>query len=299
MKRTTVNNVFSALDSQGAGAITAAQIASAIEQAGIAENDPRLTALQEALRTVAPDEAIDLDRFSALTAPSFALVERAVKGDFVIPDFEGLAAEVAGIFSQLEALGDGEIADYIPQLAKVDPDQFGIAICTVDGQRFAIGDADVGFCAQSTCKPVLYGAALEENGEEQVHRHVGREPSGRSFNELALNPSNLPHNPMINAGAIMCASLLQPQQPMADRFDHLVQVIGDLCAGQKPGFNNSVYHSERATADRNFALAHYMREVGAFADGVNLAETLDLYFADVLHGNELHDHGHDGRNTGQ
>src|SRR5262249_14787222 len=108
-------------------------------------------------------------------------------------------------------------------LRRVDAEQLAIAVCTVDGQRFAVGDAGTAFCLQSVGKTVNYCLALEEHGVDAVHRHVGREPSGQSFNELALNPSGLPHNPMVNAGGIMTTSLIRPDLDIADRFDHARQ----------------------------------------------------------------------------
>jgi len=111
-----------------------------------------------------------------------------------------------------------------------------------------------------------------------VHRHVGREPSGRSFNELALNPQGLPHNPMVNAGAIMTTSLIRPEENIADRFDHVAATWARLAGGRRPGFNNAVYLSERQTADRNFALGYSMRESGAFRPGTDLVTTLEFYF---------------------
>lgn len=189
MRSATVKDVFNALDTNGAGTITAQQIAAGLQQAGIPGNDPRIGSLQCSLQAADANEEIGLHQFAAMTAPCFTLVERAVKQEFVIPAFASFSTQVAEVFEQVSKLQAGQIADYIPQLAKVAPDQFGMAICTVDGPRFSIGDADVNFCLQSTCKPVLYCAALKQDGEDQVHQHVGREPSGRSFNDLALNPA--------------------------------------------------------------------------------------------------------------
>ena len=86
-----------------------------------------------------------------------------------------------------------------------------------------------------------YCLALDEHGTEAVHKHVGREPSGLSFNELALNPKGLPHNPMVSAGAIMTTSLIRPDLDIADRFDHVAATWARLAGGRRPGFNNAVY----------------------------------------------------------
>ena len=138
--------------------------------------------------------------------------------------------------------------------------------------------AYVDFCVQSCCKPINYCLALEEHGEEKVHAHIGREPSGVGFNELKLNAEGKPHNPMINAGAIMCCSLVRPQLDIADRFDFVMDRWRALAGGTKAGFSNPTYLSERATADRNFALGYHMQERKAFPKGTNLVETLEFYF---------------------
>ena len=78
-----------------------------------------------------------------------------------------------------------------------------VSICTVDGQRFSIGDVNTPFTMQSCSKPFLYGICLNELGSDLVHRYVSHEPSGRSFNEICLDSNNKPHNPMLNSGAIM------------------------------------------------------------------------------------------------
>ena len=100
----------------------------------------------------------------------------------------------------------GNVADYIPQLATVNPDLFALSFCDIHGNRFNLGDSTTSFSLQSTSKPLSYCLARElemQNGGTPVHEHVGYEPSGRAFNEFVLNRENLPHNPLINAGAIM------------------------------------------------------------------------------------------------
>ena len=83
---------------------------------------------------------------------------------------------------------------------------------------------------------------------------------------------------MINAGAIMCASLIKPNASLSERFDFIMRAWSSLSGGERPGFDNSVYLSEKDTADRNFALAYFMRQSRAFPDDTDLMKTLDFYF---------------------
>ena len=110
----------------------------------------------------------------------------------MIPNFETFESEIRDIFEETKRFEDGKVADYIPQLGRVSPERYGVALCTIDGQRLALGDSDERFCVQSTCKPINYCLALDEQATEKVHSHVGREPSGRGFNELALNHDGRP-----------------------------------------------------------------------------------------------------------
>lgn len=195
-----------------------------------------------------------------------------------IQDFDPFCAELTAIFERIQPLSEGRVATYIPQLARANPDTFAMALCTVEGKRFALGDSQVPFSLQSTSKPTNYCLVHEALGEEVVHRHVGREPSGRVFNEISLNAKGLPHNPLINAGAIMCCSLIRPDLGSADRFDHVSHTWERLTGGTRPAFNNAIYLSERQSADRNFALAYLMREHKVFPPDTDLMETLELYF---------------------
>ena len=260
--------------------ISLMELMNRIGATGIGADDPRI---REIVADPSDADGIDggrltMKQFSAVCEASGGLIARALRGDLVVPDFARLQGELAEMYASVQANRSGAVADYIPQLKRVDPEKFAIAVCTVDGQRISIGDTNDLFCVQSMCKPINYSLALEEHGIEAVHCHVGREPSGRGFNELSLTDDGLPHNPMINSGAIMTCSLLRARDELADRFDHVAETWRRLSGSNRVGFNNSVYLSERTTADRNYALGYFMREHGAFPQGTDLVETLEFYF---------------------
>lgn len=186
------------------------------------------------------------------------------------------------IYNKVKSNNHGKVADYIPELGKVNPNNFGISVCTVDGKMFNIGDFNTDFCLQSTSKPFSYCIARELLGSKKVHNYVGYEPSGLAFNAFTLNKQGLPHNPLINAGAIMIASLIGKDKEPADRFNMVKDYINKISGGvDKIGFDNSVFLSEKQHADRNMSLAYYMRENGAFGEEITpgmIQENLDLYF---------------------
>lgn len=276
-----LENIFSAMAKDGqkdSEYVTKKDIIALLIDNGIRRKDSRVIDLITKLEDHSSTQEIYFEEFAELAANHSAILERCAKGLMIIPDFKEFSDTIKQIYDEVHGNQDGNVATYIPQLGRVDPEQFAISICTIDGQRLNIGDVDEKFCVQSTCKPINYCMALELYGERYVHNHVGREPSGRVFNEISLNRRNLPHNPMINAGAIMCSSLIHPEKSLSDRFDDVMSIWSDLSGGVRPGYNNSVYHSEKETADRNFALAHFMKEVGAFPEKTNIYETLDFYF---------------------
>ena len=197
-------------------------------------------------------------------------------------DIKELENFIQEIYSELKNDSRGKVADYIPELSKVNPDLFSISVCTNDGEIFNVGDHEVDFCLQSTSKIYSYCIAREKLGQKRVHSHVGYEPSGRAFNAFVLNKQGLPHNPLINAGAIMVASLLEPDKEPSERFNLVKNSLEEI-AGHigKIGFDNSVFLSEKQHADRNTSLAYYMRENGAFKKAISpneISENLDLYF---------------------
>jgi glutaminase len=271
--------LFDSFNPDKEGRVSHWDVLTRLRRSGLQPDDPRIA---EALAGLSAADGgsrrISFQQFRGLARHNSSLIRRAVEGNLAVPAFAALTADVTRMYEELLPVRSGAVADYIPQLARVDPEQLAIAVCTVDGQRFAVGDASTVFCLQSVSKTISYCLALDEHGTEAVHRHVGREPSGRSFNELALNPKGLPHNPMVNAGAIMTCSLIRPEDDIADRFDHVAATWRRLAGGRRPGFNNAVYLSERQTADRNFALGYSMREAGAFRPGTDLVQTLEFFF---------------------
>ena len=154
----------------------------------------------------------------------------------------------------------GMLANYIPELAEVDPERLGASIAMVDGELYASGDTDSLFTIQSISKPFVYALALADRGFEKVLDKVGVEPSGEPFNEISLEDSSgRPLNPMINAGAITTHSLVGTET--MNRAERMERVISGLSAfaGRSLDVDEAVYSSEIEHAHRNLAVAHMLR----------------------------------------
>ncbi len=172
-------------------------------------------------------------------------------------------------------LGEGAVADYIPELAKADPRWFGICVATVDGHVYEVGDARHPFTIQSISKPFVYGLALEDRGKAAVLQRIGVEPTGDAFNEISLAAeSGRPLNPMINAGAIASTSLVAGHSP-EDRWSRILGLFS-MYAGRGVVPNETVYRSERETGHRNRAIGHMLRNFSILEDDPE--PVLDLYF---------------------
>ena len=179
----------------------------------------------------------------------------------------------------LEGLADvkgGEVATYIPELAKAHPGWLGVAIATVDGAVYVAGDADIPFTIQSVSKPFLYGLALETLGREEVLKHVGVEPTGNPFNSTVLDEiNNRPFNPMVNAGAIAVTALVQGDT-YAEKTATMLQML-ERYVGHPVEIDEQTFRSEKETGDRNRAIAALMHESHMIEGGMN--DVLDLYFS--------------------
>lgn len=172
-------------------------------------------------------------------------------------------------------LQEGKLANYIPELAKVNPDLFSICVMTIDGQMFAVGDYQHLFTIQSISKVFVYGMALEEHGRDDVLTKVGVEPTGDAFNSIVLDEmSKRPYNPMVNAGAIAITSLIKGCGP-TERLNRMLEMFRRYI-GHDIFIDISVFMSERTTGHRNRAMAHLMLNFGMIDHKIE--EVLDLYF---------------------
>jgi glutaminase len=179
------------------------------------------------------------------------------------------------IHARVSNIEGGAPADYIPELGKIDPALFGIAIATVDGQLYMVGDASVPFTIQSVSKPFMYGYALQHHGRMRVLEQVGVEPTGEAFNSIVLDETaNRPFNPMVNAGAIAIAEMMQGET-LEQRTNKMLELFSSLAA-RKIEVDEAVYKSELATGHRNRAIAYMMLNTGMIER--HPEEVLELYF---------------------
>jgi glutaminase len=168
---------------------------------------------------------------------------------------------------------DGNVASYIPALARVPAQQFGVALRTCDGQEAASGDSAEPFSIQSMSKLFSLTLAMKHLGD-QLWERIGREPSGNPFNSLVQleNERGKPRNPFINAGAIAVADRLVTH---GQAIDGLLSLISSLC-GEAITIDAEVAQSEADTGFRNAALANFMKSFGSMDNDV--AQVLHVYF---------------------
>ncbi|POO57508.1 glutaminase [Agrobacterium rosae] len=174
-------------------------------------------------------------------------------------------------------LGAAKVADYIPELAKVDPKQFGIAVTTVDGQTFVAGDAKVQFSIQSISKVFMLTLALGKTGES-VWKRVGREPSGSAFNSIVQleREMGIPRNPFVNAGAIVVTDMVLAGHQPREAIGEVLRFVRYLADDETISIDNRVAKSEQTTGYRNFALANFMSSFGNLHHPID--HTLGVYF---------------------
>ena len=176
---------------------------------------------------------------------------------------------------------NGKVANYIPALATADPNALGLYILDWNGLHAQGGDSQVRFTIQSVIKPILLLLALMDNGEEYVRSRVGVESTGKPFDAInisdAISQEILSEhiNPMVNMGAIVMCTLIKGEN-YRERLERLLELTRTLANDPEIDVDKEVYLSEKATGNKNRALAFLMRSCGLL-DG-DVEEVLDCYF---------------------
>lgn len=184
---------------------------------------------------------------------------------------------LAGILEEVRPLlGQGKVADYIPALAQVPADRLGIAVCTVEGELFTVGDAFEPFSIQSISKALSLTLALTLYQEEEIWARVGKEPSGQPFNSLVQLEfeQGIPRNPFINAGALVVSDLLETR--LTAPRQRTLELVRRLCGNPAIMADQVVARSEYQHSARNAAIAYLMKAYGNFENEVD--KVLQSYF---------------------
>ncbi|CAB1315573.1 unnamed protein product [Coregonus sp. 'balchen'] len=259
---------------EGQEQVPVSHFISALKRTGLNTSDPRLKDCMDKLQRSVSESFHDV----MCVGGNIVLLIQAFRKKFIIPEFDSFVTKIDQIYNTVHKNHNGHVAVYIPHLAKFSPDLWGVSLCTVDGQRHSIGDTKQPFCLQSCVKPLEYAVAIHEAGTEKVHRYVGMEPSGLKFNKLYLDEDDKPHNPMVNAGAIVISSLIKPGSNKAEKFDYMMDFIKKMAGREYVGFSNATFQSEKETGDRNFAIGYYLKEKKCFPTGAEMIDALDFYF---------------------
>lgn len=191
-------------------------------------------------------------------------------------NFELLSAFLEQLYRQYRPAKQGIVASYIPELAKANPDCFGISAVRVDGRQYHVGDTSELFTIQSISKPFVYGLVLEDWGEAKVLSRIGVEPTGDPFNSF-IEPEEISrrqYNPLVNAGAIVTTSLISGDS-LEERSHRLLQLFR-IYTGREMTVDTAAFHSKRTSDHLNRAIAHMMLNFGLIEG--NIPEILHLYF---------------------
>jgi len=172
---------------------------------------------------------------------------------------------------------EGRVANYIPELAKANTDEFGICVMTEDNVSFA-GDYQKQFTMQSVVKPIILLRTLMDRGEQKVRDLVGVESTGKPFDAFNYSDQALKRehiNPMINTGSIALCTLIDGET-YTEKFDRLLDLVRKMANNPSLEVDEAVYFSEKETGNKNRALAYMLKAYGMIKD--NIEDVLDVYF---------------------
>jgi glutaminase len=258
--------------------VSAGQLQSLLDDRGIQLPDVRLPGMTRE-RFADPSTEYLPSEFVEIVRGGLGFFERVTRDELAIPQFSSFSRTLDALHSEVHPLHEGKNADYIPVLRDAPWDRWGVAVCSVDGQRHRIGHTRDRVSVQSTTKAILYAMALEGLGSAAVRKRVGVEPSGRAFDSPSLLPDGRPFNPMVNAGALMTSSLVAALEP-EKTADAVIQRVADkwsrLAGGARVELSRETMEAEKGCANTNFSLAYLLNaQAGLPSD---LHKTCDVYF---------------------
>ncbi len=191
-------------------------------------------------------------------------------------DYQSILNEISNEI--IPYLKSGKVADYIPALADVNPEQFAMSLTLFDGTQYSVGDADTLFSIQSISKVFSFTLALKFYSTD-LYKRIGHEPSGNPFNSLVQleYEHGKPRNPFINAGAInVTDSLISHYGSASGTFDHILDFIRSIADEPAISSNDIVAASEMDHGFRNLALANLMKSFHNLDN--NVEEVVQTYF---------------------
>ncbi|NEC10656.1 glutaminase A [Streptomyces sp. SID7909] len=204
-----------------------------------------------------------------------ARTARAAVSTGRLPTAEAVRSTLDGVRRRFQDDREGQVPDYIPELAEVDPELFGIAVAHVSGNVYSVGDAEHPFSIQSVSKPFVFALVNDELGRDTVRERIGVNSTGLPFNSVLAVELNhgSPMNPMVNAGALATNALV-PGGSTDERWEFIRRGLSRF-AGRELHLDERVYASESGTNQRNESIARLLDSYGALAR--DPVETTDLY----------------------
>ena len=184
------------------------------------------------------------------------------------------AAEEA--YNSVRTNTDGKNADYIPYLANINKDLFGISICLLNGQTIELGDSEYKFGIESVSKVHTAILVLRQYGAKALLEQIGADATGLPFNSIfaILLENDHPSTPLVNAGAMVADSMVKPVGNSDEKWKAIVQNITELC-GSEPQLIDELYKSESATNFNNRSIAWLLKNYNRIYDDPSMS--LDLY----------------------
>lgn len=185
-------------------------------------------------------------------------------------------AVIERVYQQIAAQENkGAVAAYIPELSKVDPNQFGVCLRTVEEEEYGFGDWQTKFSIQSIAKVLSLSMIYKRLGGS-IWERVGIEPSGTPFNSLIQleTDKGIPRNPLINGGAmVICDLIISHTQDAKQEF---LQFVRKVCCSNTIDYSEAIANSEKSVGYRNIALCNFIKSFGNLDNDPN--EVLDFYF---------------------